>query len=179
MLASGRTGIVCKIVLLVSLLVVVTTVTLIMHAIMSNRRSLLRRTSARHDASFSKVAQPGGGGGGGGRSERGLMALISNVTKTVIAMEVQATSLNDELRRVREKTRELLLQQRHSALWAVLHKCVLLYSCKEPGAGRAPPPGASQRPQASGDPGPDPDPVVSVHKIHESKYSMYRLRRRP
>lgn len=172
MLASGRTGLVCKIILLVCLLVIVTTITLIMHALMGNRRPLLHRRSGRVNGYYDP--QPSSGS----RPERGLMALITNVTKTVVAMEIQANSLNDELKNVREKTRELLIQQRHTALWAVLNKCMFFYGCKDQNTSR--PRSAAQspltmekrNPKDTG--GEENDSMVRVQKV-EHKYSMYRL----
>jgi lipoate-protein ligase B len=52
------------------------------------------------------------------------MDLITNVTQAVIAMETQAQRLDEELQRMRQKTRQLLWKRRKDVLWTAIHRCV-------------------------------------------------------
>lgn len=59
------------------------------------------------------------------------MDLLANVTQVVVAMETQAQQLDEELQRMRQKTRQLLWQRQKDALWTAIHKCVFLYGCSK------------------------------------------------
>lgn len=56
------------------------------------------------------------------RNNEVVYNLLSNATRTLIAMEIRARRLEDNIRRVRERTRSLLWKNKDKALWKILFK---------------------------------------------------------
>ncbi|PSN38120.1 hypothetical protein C0J52_14407 [Blattella germanica] len=115
MLNTSRANLISKILFSTCVLIATATVCLLTHKLVTNNTHaafLLRRRLE-----------------GVGKGHSGLMDLIANVTLTVEAIETQAQKLDQELERVREKTRLLLKQRQRDALWSAIHKCVFFYGC--------------------------------------------------
>lgn len=56
------------------------------------------------------------------RDKEVVYNILSNASRTLIAMEIRARRLEDNIKRVRERTRTLLWKNKDKALWKILFK---------------------------------------------------------
>ncbi|KDR09027.1 hypothetical protein L798_01153 [Zootermopsis nevadensis] len=125
MLNTTGTNLISKVIFIICVLIATATVCLLTHEFIKNYHHpvlILRRriTNQNDNQSPNTNSSPGG-----------LLDLIANVTHVVMAMENQAQRLDEELQRMRQKTRQLLWQRQKDALWTAIHKCVLFYGCSK------------------------------------------------
>lgn len=125
MLNTSAANLISKVIFTICVLVATATVFLLTHELIKNYYHSLpllrRRITNQHDHP-SPDTKP---------TASGLMDLIANVTRVVVAMETQAQQLDEELQRMRQKTRQLLWQRQKDALWTAIHKCLFFHGCSK------------------------------------------------
>jgi Mg2+ and Co2+ transporter CorA len=123
MLNTSGANVISKIIFTICVLTATATICLVTHGLITNYHHtaliLRRRITNQHDRQSQNTKI----------TPAGLMDLIANVTQVVTAMETHAQQLNEELQRMRQKTRQLLWQRQKDALWTAVRKCVFLYGC--------------------------------------------------